>query len=66
MTKYRGPAGALKETGGGLEAMALNQGLTLRHTEYFWVIKGSGEWGQGPAFEKPGGWVNSLHFPGIQ
>lgn len=46
--------------------MALNQGLTLRHTEYFWVIKGSGEWGQGPAFEKPGGWVNSLHFPGIQ
>lgn len=66
MTKYRGLAGGLKETEGGLEAMALDQGLTLRHAEYFWVIKGSGEWGQGPAFEKPGGWVNSPHFPGIQ
>lgn len=46
--------------------MALDQGLTLRHAEYVWVIKRSGEWGQGLAFEKPGGWVNGPHFPGIQ
>lgn len=46
--------------------MALSQGLDLKQTEYFWVMKGSREWGQGRAFEKPGGWAGGPHLLGIQ
>lgn len=36
-----GPVEGLGETGGGPEAVALSQGLDLRQTEYFWVMKGA-------------------------
>lgn len=44
--------------------MALSQGLDVRHTEHFWVLRRSGEWGQGQALGKPGSWVGGLHLPG--
>ena len=66
MTKYGGPVEGLGETGGGPEAVALSQVLDLRQTEYFRVMKGSREWGQGRAIEKPGGWAGGPHLPGIQ
>lgn len=46
--------------------MALSQGLDLRPTEYFWVVRMSRKWGQGQAFEIPGGWVGGPHLPGTQ